>query len=154
PGVQLDALRAAGLRQQRGGVGFYPTSGSPFVHLDVGNVRMWPRMSHDQLAKVFPDGRTIHVPSDGHPLKNYALALADVQKRGSTEPPQPARDAARTAGVDANVADRPRKVASLRNNRDEDEDSEAAAAPAPAPKADNKPAKPDRTADRRGADRK
>ena len=33
------AVRAAGLRLQRGGVGFYPTSGSPFVHLDTGNVR-------------------------------------------------------------------------------------------------------------------
>ena len=31
PGVNLAKLRAAGLRLQRGGVGFYPTSGSPFV---------------------------------------------------------------------------------------------------------------------------
>jgi uncharacterized protein YcbK (DUF882 family) len=152
PGANLEALREAGLKLQRGGVGFYPTSGSPFVHLDVGNVRMWPRMTHDQLVKVFPDGRTVHVPSDGHPLKNYALALADIQKRGSSEPWQTSLDAARTASVDANVADKPRRVASLRPSRDEDEDSEAAAAPAPAPKAD-KPAKPDKTADRRGAER-
>src|SRR5262249_17554721 len=69
PGVSLEAQREAGLRLQRGGVGYYPTSGSPFVHLDVGNVRHWPRMTHDQLAHVFPDGRTVHVPSDGHPLK-------------------------------------------------------------------------------------
>ena len=39
PGVPLDQLRAAGLRLQRGGVGFYPTSGSPFVHLDTGRIR-------------------------------------------------------------------------------------------------------------------
>ena len=39
PGVPLDKLREAGMRLQRGGVGFYPTSGSPFVHIDVGNVR-------------------------------------------------------------------------------------------------------------------
>ncbi len=75
PGVPLEQIRFAGLRLQRGGVGFYPTSGSPFVHLDTGNIRHWPRMTHDQLARVFPDGRTVHVPTDGKPLKNYELAL-------------------------------------------------------------------------------
>lgn len=81
PGVALADIRAAGLRQQRGGVGFYPTSGSPFVHLDTGSVRHWPRMTYDQLAKVFPDGRTVHVPTNGQPLKNYQLAVNDVQRR-------------------------------------------------------------------------
>ncbi len=52
PGVSLEQLRYAGLRMQRGGVGFYPTSGSPFVHLDTGSVRHWPRMSSEQLARV------------------------------------------------------------------------------------------------------
>ena len=83
PGVSLEKIRAAGLRLQRGGVGFYPTSGSPFVHLDTGSVRHWPRMTHDQLAGVFPNGRTVHIPSDGNPLKGYELALADIEKRGS-----------------------------------------------------------------------
>ncbi|ABD89504.1 DUF882 domain-containing protein [Rhodopseudomonas palustris] len=82
PGVALEQIRFAGLRLQRGGVGFYPTSGSPFVHLDTGNIRHWPRMSHDQLARVFPNGRTVHVPSDGNPLPGYQLALADIEKRG------------------------------------------------------------------------
>jgi uncharacterized protein YcbK (DUF882 family) len=82
PGVPLEQIRFAGLRLQRGGVGFYPTSGSPFVHLDTGNIRHWPRMNHDQLARVFPDGRTVHVPSDGHPLQGYQLAMADIEKRG------------------------------------------------------------------------
>src|SRR5436190_1188178 len=63
PEIPLEQIRAAGLRLQRGGVGFYPTSGSPFVHLDTGSIRHWPRMSHDQLARVFPDGRTVHLPS-------------------------------------------------------------------------------------------
>ena len=83
PDVQLEQIRYAGLRLQRGGVGFYPTSGSPFVHLDTGSIRHWPRMNHDQLAKVFPDGRTVHVPTDGKPLKGYELALADIEKRGN-----------------------------------------------------------------------
>ncbi|MGB3271508.1 MAG: DUF882 domain-containing protein, partial [Xanthobacteraceae bacterium] len=82
PGVALEKIRYAGLRLQRGGVGFYPTSGSPFVHLDTGSIRHWPRMTHDQLARVFPDGRTVHIPSDGKPLAGYQLALADVQRRG------------------------------------------------------------------------
>jgi uncharacterized protein YcbK (DUF882 family) len=82
PGVPLEQIRFAGLRLQRGGVGFYPTSGSPFVHLDTGSIRHWPRMSHDQLARVFPNGRTVHVPSDGQPLSGYELAMADIEKRG------------------------------------------------------------------------
>ena len=32
--------------------------------------------------KVFPDGRTVHVPTDGVPLKGYELAKADIEKRG------------------------------------------------------------------------
>ena len=82
PGVPLEKLREIGLHLQRGGVGFYPTSGSPFVHMDVGNVRHWPRMTYAQLSKVFPDGRTVHMPSDGRPLPRFALALADVERRG------------------------------------------------------------------------
>ncbi|WP_338122653.1 DUF882 domain-containing protein [Bradyrhizobium yuanmingense] len=83
PGVPLEQIRFAGLRLQRGGVGFYPTSGSPFVHLDTGSVRHWPRMTHDQLARVFPDGKTVHLPTDGTPLKNYELAKAEIERRGS-----------------------------------------------------------------------
>ena len=84
PGVQLDQLRAMGLRMQRGGVGFYPTSGSPFVHMDTGGVRMWPRMTREQLVRVFPDQRTAYLPSDGRPLAGYDLALADIRKRGNS----------------------------------------------------------------------
>ena len=56
PGVPLDQLRAAGLRAQHGGVGFYPTSGSPFVHLDTGGVRHWPRLPEVQLAGILSKG--------------------------------------------------------------------------------------------------
>jgi uncharacterized protein YcbK (DUF882 family) len=81
PGVALSDIRAAGLRLQRGGVGFYPSSGSPFVHLDTGSVRHWPRMSPDQLAAIFPNGRTVHIPSNGNPLKGYQLAAAEIERR-------------------------------------------------------------------------
>ncbi len=86
PGVSLAELRAAGLRLQRGGVGFYP--GSDFVHMDTSTIRHWPRMTRDQLARVFPDGKTVHVPTDGVPLKNFQQAAAEIQRRGAhgTEP--------------------------------------------------------------------
>jgi uncharacterized protein YcbK (DUF882 family) len=86
PGVRLEELRVIGLRLQRGGVGFYPSSGSPFVHMDTGGVRMWPRMSRNELMRVFPDGRTAYLPSDGKPLPGYELALADIRKHGKDLP--------------------------------------------------------------------
>jgi uncharacterized protein YcbK (DUF882 family) len=54
PGVPLEKLREAGLRAQRGGVGYYPSSN--FVHLDTGGVRHWPRMPEAQLAAVLAKG--------------------------------------------------------------------------------------------------
>ncbi len=116
PGVALDQIRNAGLRLQRGGVGFYPTSGSPFVHLDTGSIRHWPRMSHDQLARVFPNGRTVHVPSNGQPLAGYELAMADIEKRGS-------------GADDASARSKPSLLTSLfKGGRATDDDDEGAAA--------------------------
>ncbi len=79
PGIPLSKLRAVAMRKQVGGVGFYPTSGSPFVHLDTGSVRAWPRMTRAQLKEIFPDGRTMHLPTDGKPLsqEGYQVALAE-----------------------------------------------------------------------------
>jgi uncharacterized protein YcbK (DUF882 family) len=133
PDVPLEQIRYAGLRLQRGGVGFYPTSGSPFVHLDTGSIRHWPRMTHDQLARVFPDGRTVHVPSDGVPLKGYELARADIERRGN--------------GDDAATLSRPSLLARLFGARSNDEDDEGAAATAretaaPPAQAAAKPAEP------------
>jgi uncharacterized protein YcbK (DUF882 family) len=109
PGVPLEKIRNVGLRLQRGGVGFYPTSGSPFVHMDTGSIRHWPRMTHDQLVKVFPDGRTVHIPTNGQPLPGYALALADVERQGHG-PSAVSLATARNAGVigdtDEQVAER------------------------------------------------
>ncbi|MHB1101538.1 MAG: DUF882 domain-containing protein [Devosia sp.] len=79
PGINLTKLREVAMRHQVGGVGYYPTSGSPFVHLDTGNVRAWPRMTRAQLKKVFPDGRTLHLPTDGKPLSNEGRQYAQAQ---------------------------------------------------------------------------
>jgi uncharacterized protein YcbK (DUF882 family) len=130
PGVQLDQLRAVGLRLQRGGVGFYPSSGSPFVHMDTGGIRMWPRMTHEQLVRVFPNQRTVYLPSDGRPLAGYELALADIRKRG---------DGADVAVADAGGARHFNPFSKLiqmaRGNSDEEDADGAPSAPAPAPAA-------------------
>ena len=110
PDVPLEQIRFAGLRLQRGGVGFYPTSGSPFVHLDTGNIRHWPRMTREQLARVFPDGRTVHIPTDGVPLKGFELARADIEKRGD--------------GDDAATISKPSLFTSLFHGKSNDDDDE------------------------------
>ena len=134
PDVPLEQIRFAGLRLQRGGVGFYPTSGSPFVHLDTGSIRHWPRMTHDQLARVFPDGRTVHVPSDGSPLKGYELARADIEKRGN--------------GDDAATVSKPSLFASLFKGKSNDEEEEGAvASEKPVPASQMASAAPARSAD-------
>ncbi len=140
PGVPLEQIRVAGLRLQRGGVGYYPTSGSPFVHLDTGGVRHWPRMTREQLVRVFPDGRTVHIPSDGRPLSGYALALADIQKRGATLGAA-SREAASTAGIASAAQPARNLLASLfKFGKDNDEEADADEA--------RKPAAPSRSAAR------
>ena len=84
PDVPAARLRAVGMKLQRGGVGYYPNAYTPFVHLDVGSVRAWPRMTRDQLARIFPDGKTVHIPADGRPLPGYEIARAEVLARGGT----------------------------------------------------------------------
>lgn len=81
PDVKISKMRSIGLKMGIGGVGYYPRSGSPFVHLDTGNVRHWPRMTRTQLAKVFPNGKTMHIPTDGKPLAKYKVAVAEYKRR-------------------------------------------------------------------------
>lgn len=129
PGVPLAKIREAGLRLQRGGVGFYPTSGSPFVHLDTGGVRHWPRMTRPELARVFPDGKTVHIPADGKPMAGYALALNEVESRGS----EPGGAGAAFAGLGG--GNNPKRSTAGNKNIfaslfGKDEDDEESAAPA------------------------
>jgi uncharacterized protein YcbK (DUF882 family) len=79
PGIDLSTLRATAMRFQVGGVGYYPTSGSPFVHLDTGSVRAWPRMTTAQLKRIFPDGKTLHLPTNGKPLSSAGRQYAQAQ---------------------------------------------------------------------------
>ncbi|WP_442754735.1 DUF882 domain-containing protein [Methylocystis sp. JAN1] len=83
PGMPMSNIREIGMRMQRGGVGYYPNANTPFVHLDVGNVRSWPRMTYEQLVRLFPDGKTVHLPTNGQPLAGYEEAKAEIEARGN-----------------------------------------------------------------------
>ncbi len=83
PGMPMSQVREIGMRMQRGGVGYYPNANTPFVHLDVGNVRSWPRMTYEQLVRLFPDGKTVHLPTNGQPLPGYEEAKAEIEARGN-----------------------------------------------------------------------
>lgn len=86
PDVPIKKLRNSALVKQVGGVGYYPKSGIPFVHVDTGRVRHWPRIGRQELALLFPDGKTKHVPADGRPLtrKDGQVALAKLGKKVDT----------------------------------------------------------------------
>ena len=75
-------IRDIAMRMQEGGVGFYPQGLTPWVHIDSGSVRYWPRMSRDALTRLFPDGKTVFIPADGQPMPGYDLAKAEIEQRG------------------------------------------------------------------------
>jgi uncharacterized protein YcbK (DUF882 family) len=88
PDVSAKQIRNSALIRERGGVGYYPTSAIPFVHVDTGNVRAWPRVPRQELAILFPSGKTRHIPADGKPLTkgDFRMAMAQLQKSGGELP--------------------------------------------------------------------
>lgn len=130
PDVPLKKLRDIGLRMQAGGVGYYPNSGSPFIHLDVGNVRHWPGISRRELVGLFPEGKTLHVPSDGKPLPGYAQALAAYKTRQANGAP-----AIALASASGSKGKKQGLLAALFNNgEDEADDVADVARAAPVPR--------------------
>ena len=79
PDVPIQRLRYSALIRERGGVGYYPTSALPFVHVDTARVRAWPRLPRNELALLFPSGRTQHMPADGGPLTSEDARSARVR---------------------------------------------------------------------------
>nr|WP_246072595.1 DUF882 domain-containing protein [Martelella lutilitoris] len=122
PGVPLAKLRATAMKLQRGGVGYYPSSGSPFVHLDVASVRAWPRMSRSQLVALFPEGHTLHLPADGKPLPGYQDALAEYKAKGSVSGSEPVRVA---SNDDGDEDERPNLLSMLFNRGNSRNDDDA-----------------------------
>lgn len=82
PDVPVKTLRYSALIRERGGVGYYPTSATPFVHIDTDRVRAWPRLPRAELALLFPRGHTEHLPSDGGPITPDDVRRA---RTGNTE---------------------------------------------------------------------
>ena len=82
PDVPVKRMRYSALIRERGGVGYYPTSGIPFVHVDTGRVRAWPRVPRYELALLFPNGRTKHRPSKGGPITRKDVHVARSRYKG------------------------------------------------------------------------
>ncbi len=88
PGISMEKIRENAMRLQMGGVGYYPSAN--FVHIDVGGVRAWPRMSYDDLVRLFPDGKTVHIAADGRTLPGYEEARAEIEANGGSAEAPPA----------------------------------------------------------------
>ncbi|MGL4637629.1 MAG: DUF882 domain-containing protein [Beijerinckiaceae bacterium] len=84
PDVNMSRVRDIGLRLQNGGVGYYPRANNPWVHLDTGGVRHWPKVTRDHLVRLFPNEQTVHIPSDGRPLAGFETARATIESRGGS----------------------------------------------------------------------
>jgi uncharacterized protein YcbK (DUF882 family) len=81
PDVPLKQIRYSALIREQGGVGYYPTSGIPFVHVDTGRVRHWPRLPRYELALLFPNGKSQHNPSDGGALTQGDVRYAQANHK-------------------------------------------------------------------------
>lgn len=171
PDVPLKRIRYSGLVHERGGVGYYPTSGVPFVHLDTGRVRHWPRMPRYELALLFPNGKSKHVPSDGRPLtradntvartryQELAQQVADFfNVRSSPKPPTLVTDAGPAAASPAAAPRTPLAKVPVPAARAPQERQVASLAPPPGPQLVSQPREvarpPQPTAAVSNADRK
>lgn len=133
PDVPLKKLRYSALVRQKGGVGYYPTSAIPFVHVDTGRVRHWPRLPRYELALLFPNGKSQHVPADGRPIGTTDVKVARREHielasqisafhkfRSQPRAPQPtlvangwSANVAQHSAARADMPTRPYRVASL-----------------------------------------
>lgn len=124
PDIALKQLRYSALIQERGGVGYYPTSALPFVHLDTDRVRSWPRLPRHELALLFPSGSTQHAPASGGPITREDVRLAKARHgelaqqiamflghRQQGGAPLAVADAGRRTRTDASTS--PQRVAAL-----------------------------------------
>jgi len=155
PDVPIRQLRYSALIHERGGVGYYPTSAIPFVHIDTDRVRAWPRLPRTELALLFPNGRTQHLPDDGEPItkedvraartKNVELATQIAQLHDLRAHPQPLQLASLTPSLPQLLApprliERPAALTPRPSEFDRAKLAELAAEPA-APTANRDPAR-------------
>lgn len=79
PDVPIRTLRYSAMVRERGGVGYYPTSALPFVHVDTDRVRSWPRMPRYELALLFPSGTSKHAAADGGSISKEDVRVAQAK---------------------------------------------------------------------------
>jgi hypothetical protein len=105
-------------------------------------------MTREQLVRVFPNGRTVHIPSDGRPLSGYALALADIQHRGGRPSSVSLAQAEQAGAIDASDATasarKPSLLAAIFGSNESEPETTATTTPVAMPVA--KPAAPVRVA--------
>ncbi|HZO48044.1 MAG TPA: DUF882 domain-containing protein [Xanthobacteraceae bacterium] len=115
PDVDLESIRDAGLRLQRGGVGFYPSSGAPFIHMDVGSVRHWPRVPEAQLARIMSNKPSTRLASNNPTQKSKTKAPTVVAARNVRDEEEDAEVVvtrpAQRGRVTASVAPQPEVIA-------------------------------------------
>src|SRR5262249_26760720 len=100
----------------------------------------WPRMTHDQLARVFPDGRTVHLPSNGGPLKGYELSPPHIERRGKGDDAAPVSKPSPCAPlVQGGQWEEPEQGTARTQGKREQSEKRVAAAAAPAKPADPVP---------------
>ena len=68
PDVPVKKLRYSALIRERGGVGYYPTSAIPFVHIDTDRVRAWPRLPRAGACPAVPQRPHPARAADGGPI--------------------------------------------------------------------------------------
>ncbi len=117
PDVPMSKVREAAFLHEVGGVGYYPTSAIPFVHVDTARVRSWPRMSRSQLAMLFPHGKTRHLPAKGGPLterdrRKARIRIAALERKKRSRTSTLLARASIPAGRSSSVANRKGKAAS------------------------------------------
>jgi uncharacterized protein YcbK (DUF882 family) len=81
PDIPVKQIRYSALIRERGGVGYYPTSAIPFVHLDTARVRAWPRLPRHELALLFPSGKSQHLAEDGGSISADDVKQAKARHR-------------------------------------------------------------------------
>ncbi len=81
PDVHVKNIRYSAIIKEKGGVGYYPTSNIPFVHVDIDRVRAWPRLPREELALLFPGGHTQHVAADGGTITKQDVVQARAKYR-------------------------------------------------------------------------
>ncbi len=114
PDIPVKQIRYSALIQERGGVGYYPTSALPFVHLDTDRVRSWPRLPRHELALLFPSGSTRHAAADGGSITKDDVRAAKARHTDLARQVAMFHEQRTTGGPRIAVADADRSLAPSR----------------------------------------